>query len=295
MKMWATIPKLLELIRFSHTLFALPFAIVSALLAWQTVPIRFRDAIGIVACMVAARSFAMAFNRLVDRHIDARNPRTAARHLPAGSLSVATVALFTILMAALFVAGTAIFLLQEPANSWPLMLSGPVLLFLGGYSLAKRFTRFAHVWLGAALSLAPLAAWIAIRGPLDLLTPGILAMAVLAWVTGFDILYACQDAAFDQAAGLYSIPARVGVPRALRIAAIAHMMMILFLAMWWWVTPQLHAATLVGLVAVAGLLIYEHALVRPDDLSRVNRAFFHVNVVISLGMLAVVSIDLLTG
>ena len=208
----------LELIRFSHTVFALPFALVSALLAWQGPNAEFRwlDLLGILLCMVFARSAAMAFNRLVDRKLDAENPRTAKRHLPAGLLSVPAVTGFFLLCAAGFVASTLLF-----ANPWPLRFAVPVLIFICAYSLTKRFTILAHFWLGASLMLAPLAAWIAIRGLDDLLTPTVLGLAVLSWVAGFDILYACQDVDADRRLGLRSVPAALGVPRALSVGAFA--------------------------------------------------------------------------
>src|SRR5262245_58413211 len=200
---------ILEMIRFSHTLFALPFALLAAALAWRAnfregLAFRVRDLAGIVLCMVFARSMAMAFNRLVDRRIDADNPRTASRHLPAGILSVSSVAAFCIACTVGFIASTLLFW----PNRWPLYLSLPVLAFLSGYSYAKRFTSLCHYWLGAALSLSPIAAWIAIRGEIAW-PPVLLAGAVLCWVGGFDIIYACQDVAFDQKQGLFSIPARL--------------------------------------------------------------------------------------
>lgn len=284
--------KFLELIRFSHTVFALPFALLAAALAWADEPFRLLDLIGIVVCMVLARSTAMAFNRLADRHYDARNPRTATRHLPAGTLSVPAVAAFTAVCGVGFVAATGLFLLRDPPNPWPLYLSGPVLLFVCGYSFAKRFTSLAHFWLGTALMLAPLAAWIAVRGPADLTVPLILGGAVACWVAGFDILYACQDADFDRAAGLHSIPARFGVPAALRIAAVCHAVMFALLIGLFFASPHLGGLYLAGLAVIGGLLIYEHRLVRPDDLTRVNRAFFHVNGVISVGLFVVVLVQL---
>jgi 4-hydroxybenzoate polyprenyltransferase len=280
--------RLLELIRFSHTVFALPFALLAAALAWKDEPFRWPDLAGILLCMVFARSAAMAFNRLADRHLDARNPRTAGRHLPAGLLGVGTVWAFTALCAAGFVAATLLFLGREPPNPWPLYLSGPVLLFVCGYSLAKRFTSLAHLWLGAALMLAPVAAWVAVKGLTDLAVPLILGAAVMGWVTGFDILYACQDADFDRAAGLHSVPARLGVARSLRAAAGCHAVMFVLLVALGFASPHLGAVYFAGLGAVGVLLVYEHALVRPDDLSRVNRAFFHVNGVISVGLLLLV-------
>lgn len=290
--MLTIIRKLLELIRFSHTVFALPFALLSAALAWVDEPFRWLDLLGILLCMVAARSFAMAFNRLADRHIDAKNPRTAGRHLPAGTLSVATVILFTVMCAAAFVAATLLFLVREPPNPWPLYLAGPVLLFLAGYSLTKRFTSLAHFWLGAALMLAPVAAWIAVRGPVEMTVPLLLGGAVLFWVAGFDILYACQDYEFDTAEGLHSVPARLGVARSLHVAAVCHALMFALLVGLYFASPHLGGVYLAGLAAVGVLLVYEHAIVRPDDLSRVNRAFFQVNGVISVGLLVLVLVQL---
>ncbi len=284
--------KLLELIRFSHTIFALPFALLAAALAWKDEPFRWQDLVGILLCMVFARSAAMAFNRLADRHIDAANPRTATRHLPAGTLSAGVVWGFTLLCCAGFVASTLLFSAREPENPWPLYLSGPTLLFVMGYSLAKRFTSLAHFWLGAALMLAPVAAWVAIRGFVEMVVPLLLGGAVAFWVAGFDILYACQDCAFDTKAGLHSVPARFGIPQSLRIAAACHAVMFGLLVGLYFVSPHLGGVFLAGLAAVGVLLVYEHSLVRADDLTRVNRAFFHVNGVISLGLLAVVLVQL---
>ncbi len=286
---------LLELIRFSHMLFALPFALSSAALAWVDEPFRWVDLAGILLGMLFARSAAMAFNRLADRSLDARNPRTAGRHLPAGTLSVPPVTLFTVGSGLAFIASTLAFLTREPANRWPLYLSGPVLVFLLGYSLAKRFTSLAHFWLGAALMLAPVAAWIAIKGMTDLTVPAVLGLAVFFWVGGFDILYACQDADFDRAAGLHSVPARVGVRGALRLAAACHAVMVGVLVVLGFASPHLGGVYFAGLVPVAGLLVFEHWLVRPDDLTRVNAAFFQVNAVISFGLLALVLVQLALG
>jgi 4-hydroxybenzoate polyprenyltransferase len=283
---------ILEMIRFSHTLFALPFALLAAVMAWRAEPRpewQWRDLLGVLLCMVFARSVAMAFNRLVDRDVDALNPRTRARHIPAGLLSARSVALFAAGCAVAFVASTALFL----PNRLPLMLAVPVLAFICSYSFAKRFTMLAHFWLGAALMLAPVAAWIAVRGELAW-PPVVLGGAVLLWVAGFDIIYACQDVEVDARLGLRSLPATVGVPMALRLAALCHLGMVLLLFLLPQVFPQLGAIYLAGILAVALLLIYEHWLVRPDDLSRVNTAFFHVNVVVSLGLLAVGALDLLT-
>lgn len=290
--MLPTVRSLLELIRFSHTLFALPFALTSAVLAWKLSGFHVLQLIGILLCMVFARSTAMAFNRLVDRRFDAANPRTAIRHLPSGRLSVVSVWLFALLCAAGFIASTAIFLVFD--NSCPLYLSMPVLLFLCAYSYTKRFTSLSHVWLGASLGLSPLAAWIAIRGMTDLAAPLVLGCAVLCWVAGFDIFYACQDVDFDRKAKLHSIPAALGIRTSLRIAALCHILMVILLVgLYWAATPQLGVIYLSGVAAAALLLLYEHWLVRPDDLSRVNRAFFHVNGIISVGLFLVVVVQLI--
>jgi 4-hydroxybenzoate polyprenyltransferase len=288
--MLTTTREFLSLVKFSHTLFALPFALLGGALAahgpdgWRG---RAQDWLGILLCMATARSAAMAFNRLVDRRIDALNPRTATRHLPSGLLSAFAVALFTLASSVGFVAATLLFL----PNRWPLYLSGPVLLWLLGYSYAKRFTSLAHFWLGAALMLSPIAAWIALRGSLGW-PPVLLGLAVLFWVSGFDIIYACQDESFDRATGLHSIPVRLGTRGALRLAAACHAVMVVALVALGLIYP-LGWVYFAGVAAVAILLAYEHALVRPDDLTRVNIAFFQVNIAISLGLLACGVADLL--
>jgi len=296
---------ILEMIRFSHTLFALPFALLAAVMAWTTPApdgshVRFEPwhLAGILVCMVGARSAAMAFNRLVDRGFDAENPRTKLRHLPAGLLSVSSVLLFTAASSGLFIAGTLLFL----PNWLPLALSLPVLLFLLGYSYTKRFTSLAHFWLGVALMLAPVCAWIALRGqillahPEDILPAVILGGAVLAWVAGFDVIYACQDTDFDRTARLRSIPAALGVLGALRLAAVCHLITLGLFALLPIACPQVGLGWIyaAGVAAVSVLLVYEHALVKPNDLTRVNLAFFNINVVISMGLFIVGIIDLLT-
>jgi 4-hydroxybenzoate polyprenyltransferase len=283
-----------ELVRFSHTVFALPFALLSAVLAWQSPGIIFRwaDLIGIVLCMVFARSAAMAVNRLADRRIDALNPRTAGRHLPAGLLTAPAVAIFLAICVVGFFAATLLFL----PNRWPLILAGPVLAFIAAYSFTKRFTALVHFWLGASLMLAPLAAWIAIRGMTALWTPIVLGSAVLFWVAGFDILYACQDVDVDRKLGLNSVPARLGVLRALHVALMCHAVTAAALIALYFVdSPPLGWVYLAGVVGVIGLLAYEHSLVRPDDLTRVNRAFFQVNGVISIGLFLLVLLQLAVG
>ncbi|QDT65719.1 UbiA-like polyprenyltransferase [Calycomorphotria hydatis] len=278
----------LGLIRFSHTVFALPFALFAAVLAWDEVPFQWQHLLGIVLCMVFARSAAMAFNRLVDRQIDAENPRTEQRHIPAGILSVQAVTTFIILSSLGFIASTLLFL----PNYWPLILSVPVLLFLLGYSYAKRFTMWCHYWLAAALMLSPIAAWIAITGTIDW-PPVLLAGVIFFWVGGFDILYACQDIEFDQQAELNSIPSRLGIPNALRLAAASHLFAAICL-FGLWAVADLGWIYFAGAIAISGLLIYEHLLVRPDDLSRVNMAFFQVNAIISIGLLVIGCLDVWT-
>ena len=287
--LWQATRRALEMIKFSHTLFALPFALLGAALAakgpdgWQG---RIQDGFGILICMATARSAAMAFNRLVDRRYDAANPRTANRHLPTGALSVGFTRLFALANAGLFIAATLLFL----PNVLPLALSIPVLLWLLGYSYAKRFTSLAHYWLGLALGMAPLAAWIALRGDVAW-TPVVLGMAVLFWVGGFDIVYACQDVEFDRAAGLRSIPARLGIANALRVARLSHALMLVCLLILGQ-TAQLGWIYHLGVAVVAVVLLVEHLLVRADDLARVNIAFFQLNVAVSVGLLVVGLLDL---
>lgn len=296
---------LLGLIRFSHTVFALPFAALAAIMAVTTplpgdgvtgdggeVLLDVRRAIGLLLCMVFARSVAMAFNRLVDQTIDAGNPRTAGRHLPAGILGRREVWWFTLAGALGFVAATLLFL----PNRLPLLASVPVLAFLCGYSLAKRFTAAAHLWLGVALALSPICVWLALRGWVswsDLTPPGLLAAAIASWVCGFDIIYACQDADFDRGAGLHSVPARWGVAGGLRIAAALHAVTLVCLFTLPWLAPQVGLGVLFlsAVVLVSGLLWYEHRLVSPNDLDRVNQSFFHVNAVISVLLLVAGGLD----
>lgn len=267
-----------RMVKLSHSVFALPFALAAALLAgggriaWRTLGL-------IVVAMVGARSAAMGFNRLADHAIDARNPRTAARELPRGVLTRAQVWLFVVLSAAALVAAAALL------NPLCLALSPVALAVVFGYSYTKRFTSLAHVVLGLALAIAPVGAWLAVRGRFDA-TPLVIGGAVLFWVAGFDTIYSCQDAEFDRAASLHSLPARLGVARALSTARVFHATAAALLAAVFWLEP-LHPLYLAGVAAVAGGLAYEHTLVRADDLSRVNAAFFLVNGWISVGYLAV--------
>jgi 4-hydroxybenzoate polyprenyltransferase len=301
--MYQSLKQILEMIRFSHTLFALPFALLAAVMAWAApaadgIDVGFRvwHLGGLIVCLIGARSAAMAFNRIADRRWDAQNPRTRDRHLPTGRLTVFQVGVFTVAASLVFVAGTLCFW----PNWLPLAGSLPVLLFLFGYSFTKRFTSLAHFWLGASLMLAPLCTWVALRGevllvqPGDLLPAGVVGIAVLLWVAGFDMIYACQDAAFDVGAGLRSIPVAWGVVGALRLAAVCHAAMVLTLGLLPVLAPQLGLGWIygAGLVAVALLLGYEHWLVTPGDLTRVQVAFFQVNALVSVGLFVVTAIDL---
>ena len=266
------------MIKFEHSVFALPFALTGALLAWREVGFP-RDQLWaklawIVLAMVAARSVAMAFNRVLDADIDARNPRTKARHLPAGLLSRKFAWGFIIFWAAVF------FLASAGLNSLCLKLAPLALAIVMFYSFTKRFTSLAHLVLGFSLGIAPAAAWIAMRGSLD---PRILWLtaAVTLWTAGFDIIYACQDYAFDVHSGLHSIPKRFGIARALWFARVLHLGMLACLVALVR-SFGLGAVADAGIVAVAGLLLWEHRLVRADDLSRIDAAFFTMNGYVSV-------------
>lgn len=363
--------KFLEMIRFSHTFFALPFALLALLMAWSATPtmepswelrlwqrgieyfapssptsatytsnfiasstpadstppvetsvkraagqadttvnravpsetvssetkswrawfgrqfpgFRWFDLVGVLSCMVCARSAAMAFNRIVDRRWDALNPRTQMRHLPSGTLSLRSAVVLTLVAAIGFVAATLLFL---PRNPIPLFCSIPILLFLFGYSYTKRFTQWAHLWLGLADGFAPVGAWVVVRATCLELAPWLLAAVVMFWVSGFDIIYACQDTEFDRRSGLYSIPARWGNTAALHCAAVFHSIMILFLAGLPLAYPRFQTPFYgLGVAVIAILLFVEHRLVRPDDLQRVNIAFFHINAIVSFGLLLI--------
>ena len=258
-----------RMVKFSHSVFALPFAMASATLAAPEGGLAPETLAWIVVAMVGARSAAMGFNRLADHAIDARNPRTAARELPAGAMSRGEVWLFVIVSAA------ALVLAAWRLNPLCLALSPVALFVIFGYSYTKRFTALSHAVLGLGLAIAPVGAWIAVRGRFDL-PPVLLGLAVLAWVAGFDIIYACQDVDFDRGAGLNSIPARLGVGGALRVSRALHVAAVLLLASLPAVTA-LHVVYLAGVVLVAVMLAYEHSLVREGDLSRVDAAFFTVN------------------
>lgn len=279
----------LDMIKFEHSLFALPFALTGALLAWRDsgfhIPGLAMRFVWIVVAMVSARSAAMAFNRLLDARIDARNRRTAMRHIPAGLLSSRFAWGFTF-------ASSLLFLIAARQLGPLCFLAAPfVLAVLFFYSFAKRFTLFSHLILGFCLGIAPAAAWVAIRGTLDARILWLTA-AVMFWTAGFDVIYACQDYQFDCEEGLFSIPRRFGIPGALTIARILHICMIACLLC---LVFSFHLAALsfAGIGVVVGLLVYEHGLVKPNDLSRVNAAFFTVNGYVSLVFFAFWAADIL--
>jgi len=274
----------LEMIKWEHSIFALPFALCGAMLAAGGLPTVHQFA-WIIVAMVAARSAAMAFNRLADAALDAANPRTRTRALPAGQLTPAFVATFVVVSSAIFVLATS------QLNRLALWLSPVALAVLLLYSYTKRFTRWSHLVLGFALGIAPAAAWIAVRGSLDARIL-LLTAAVTFWVAGFDVLYACQDFDFDRQTGLHSIPRHSGIVRALWIARSFHAVMLgLLVALLW--SFGLGKVAVVGVVVVAALLAYEHSLVSADDLSKLNAAFFTMNGVISVLFLAFLAGDLL--
>ncbi len=274
----------LEMIKWEHSIFALPFALCGAMLAARGFP-ETHQLVWIILAMIAARSAAMAFNRLADATIDAANPRTRTRALPAGHLTPAFVTTFVVVSSAIFI------LAAGELNRLTLWLSPVALAVLLLYSYTKRFTRWSHLVLGLALGIAPAAAWIAVRGSLD---PRILLLtgAVTFWVGGFDVLYACQDFDFDRQSGLHSIPRFLGVPRALWVARGFHLIMLVLLAALLWSFSLGNVAT-AGVVIVAALLGYEHSLVSADDLSKLNAAFFTMNGVISVLFFVFVAGDLL--
>jgi 4-hydroxybenzoate polyprenyltransferase len=266
-----------RMIKLSHSILALPFALAAATLAARD-GFRWSQIAWIVAAMVGARSAAMGFNRLADHAIDARNPRTAGRELPRGVLRRSEVWGFVILSAALLVVAA------WRLNPLCLALSPLALAIVFFYSYTKRFTSLSHIALGLALAVAPIGAWLALRGSFAR-EPLLLGLAVLLWVAGFDIIYACQDVGFDRKEGLHSLPARIGIGRALGLSKLLHAGAVALLLALYFVTP-LHPSYLVGVAGVAGLIAYEHSLVRADDLSRVNVAFFTLNGWISVGYLA---------
>jgi len=275
---WTKLKTTLEMIKFEHTLFALPFAFLGAVLAADGFP-TWRQILWITIAMFGARSAAMTFNRIIDRRFDAENPRTANRELPSGKLSVSFAWAF-------FVFAVVLFEIAAYSLNWLTFALSPVaLLSVLGYSYAKRFTSFAHLILGWALAISPTAAWIAVRGAIDSETPILLSLLVMMWTAGFDVLYACQDYEYDRKAGLRSIPARFGIKNSLWIARLFHFQAFIVLLLLYLVTG-LGWLALAGVGAVGALLVYQHALLKANDLSRMNAAFFTTNAFVSVILFA---------
>jgi 4-hydroxybenzoate polyprenyltransferase len=276
---------MLDMIKFEHTIFALPFALISFMLAIRHTPTGFNGAtlFWIVVAMVGARSAAMAFNRLVDAEYDAENPRTAKRHIPAGLLSRAQVTVFLLIAIVLFE------IAAWRLNRLCLLLSPVALGAILGYSYTKRFTALCHLFLGFAIGIAPIGAWIAVRGTLDLV-PILLGAVVMLWIGGFDIIYALQDYDFDRETALFSLPKAIGKSNALRVSRLMHTFAVALLVL----TGRfehLHVLYYAGVVVAAALILYEQTLVKPDDLSRVDLAFFTLNGWVSVSLFAFVLLD----
>jgi 4-hydroxybenzoate polyprenyltransferase len=295
------------LVRFSHTLFAMPFAILGGLMALRLnlavdnvgsvlVYPRISDLVGILLCMVFARNAAMGFNRFADSEIDAHNPRTANRHIPAGIISARKVLSFVFINSAGFVLSTLLFL----PNIFPLAVSVPLLLFIFGYSYAKRWTVSSHLWLGMVLMCAPIGAWIVVRPIFEPFpaVPMLLGLAVMFWATGFDLIYACQDAKIDADQGLYSVPGKYGIESALWVAKICHFISVTLFAIIPLFYPPFSYIFEAGVIIVALILIAEHVIATPQkkeipDLMKINIAFFQMNVIVSIGLLLVGILDLI--
>lgn len=276
----------LSLIKFSHTVFALPFALLGFFLAVQTTENNFdwKILLLVIACMVFARSAAMAFNRLVDTDVDKENPRTAIREIPSGIISKKSALVFVILNSLLFI--TATFFINKTC----FLLSPVALAVILGYSFTKRFTFLCHLILGLGLSLAPIGAWLAVTGSFSL-QPVLFSFAVLFWVSGFDIIYALQDEIFDKSKGLHSIPAAIGKKKALHISSLLHVFSATFIITAG-ITGNAGIAYWIAAVIFCALLIYQHSLVKPDDLSKVNLAFFTTNGIASIVFAALAIFDL---
>jgi len=272
------------MIKFEHTVFAMPFALMSAVIAADGIP-AWRTLGWIVVAMVGARSAAMAFNRIADRHIDSKNPRTATRAIPAGLVSVASAWVFTIACAGIFVLAAGML------NRLALMLSPVALFVILGYSYTKRFTSWSHLVLGLSLGIAPVGAWIAVRGEFDL-APIVLAACVMLWTAGFDVIYSLQDVEFDRKMGLFSLPKVLGEARALFVSRLMHTAM-LGLLVWFGILTGVSVIYWVGIGFVLLFIVYEHSLVSPTDLSRVNAAFFTMNGCVSIAMFIFTLVDVL--
>ena len=271
-----------RMIKFSHTVFALPFALAAVVLAQRDHQLTFNVIFWILVAMIGARSAAMGFNRIADAEFDRANPRTAQRALPVGALSMRSATVLVVVFAGVFILAAAMI------NKLCLALSFPVLLILFLYSYTKRFTALSHLYLGFAISLAPIGAWIAVAGGFDL-SVCILSLALLTYIAGFDILYACQDVEFDKKAGLFSIPAQWGARKAFHISSLLHVIAFVCFFMIY-IIFDLGAAYLVALFLIGLLLIWEHRLIKPHDMTHIQTAFFHVNsaisVILFLGVLA---------
>ena len=270
-------------IKIQHTVFALPFAVMSAFIAAGGLP-ETKKLAWVVACMVGARSAAMAFNRIVDARYDMKNPRTQDRALPSGRVDERSYWLFLIAFSLVFVFSAGML------NQLALYLSPLALIIVFFYSLTKRFTVYSHFWLGLAISIAPVGAWVAIREEISFISL-LLGAAVVFWLVGFDILYSCMDVEFDRESNLKSIPQRFGIENALRIAFVSHGLTVLFLFVLLQFVDELGVLYSIGVIIVAGLLMYEHSLVSPDDLSKINIAFFNMNGIISIGLMLFVIAD----
>jgi 4-hydroxybenzoate polyprenyltransferase len=277
-----------RMIKFHHTIFALPFALAAIVLARRETPITGYMLFWVIMAMVGARSAAMGFNRLADASLDARNPRTEIRAIPRGTISTGEAFIFVLASALLFMVAAA------KLSVLCFWLSFPVLGVLFIYSYTKRFTWLAHIVLGFAIGMAPMAVWVAVNDVISWKI-GILSLALLTYIAGFDILYACQDFDFDIKEGLYSIPVRFGISHAMHISTALHILSVICLAGLYWLF-HLSPVYLVFVAVIAGLFVVEHSLVHPDDLTRINMAFFHVNSIISLLVFAaVLAGDLLKG
>jgi 4-hydroxybenzoate polyprenyltransferase len=278
-----------RLVRFSHTIFALPFALASVALAWPSHTVTVRSFLWILVAMVGARSAAMGFNRLADRRFDALNPRTQNWELPQGKIKVWEASLLTVTASLVFLYAA------YQLNLVCFVLSPLALAIIFFYSLTKRFTWASHLFLGLALSLAPMGAWLAVSGsPIDLtelFIPFFLGLGVLFWLAGFDIIYSLQDHVFDRKQGLHSIPVRFGVARALQLSTFFHLCTVFFLALVG-VTAQMGVVYWLGFGAITVVLFWEHRIVKPNDLSRIGRAFFDFNAYVSIGYLLAIVADL---
>lgn len=279
-----------SLVRFSHTVFALPFAMASIALAWPRHPVTPRSLLWILVAMVSARTAAMGFNRLADRKFDALNPRTKNWELPQGKVKVGEATLLTVL-------ASAVFILAAYQLNWVCFVLSPVALaIVFFYSLTKRFTWASHLFLGLALAIAPIGAWLAVARPpfeiAELQVPVYLGLAVVFWLAGFDVIYSLQDREFDGKIGLYSIPVRFGVAGALRLSSAFHCGTILFLALVG-IAAAMGPVYWLGFLAVTAILVWEHRIVKPSDLSRINKAFFDLNAYVSLGYFLSIVADIL--